>query len=186
MPEITLTSTSTTGWNTEHRTDLPPYDRLGTLQDGATSSQPVNPTRAGLMGLNQRTYKYVDTDKWATSTGDVVLWSDSATWCTMAAFWKAGRAGLAHVVPGSHAGQEINDLMASFGETPTEIYLVTMPAHFGRADGFQAVRNAISTRYGPNYANIKVYLINGYAGKQWESKHQLGVDPRMGAYPVFN
>jgi hypothetical protein len=186
MVEIVLSSTNTTGWNTVHRNDLPPWNSDDSVQHGARSTQPVNSTRAGIAGLNQRTYQYVETGKCAVSTGDLVLWSDSASWCTMAAFWKTGRAGLAHVVPSSKAGEDILDLMNRFGDIPMEIHLVTMPNHVGRADGFQAVKNAIRTRYGLNYANIRVYLVNGYSGREWEQKHQLGVDPRMGAYPVFN
>jgi hypothetical protein len=49
-----------------------------------------------------------------------------------------------------------------------------------------AVKNAIRTRYGRAYNDIKVYLINGYSGWEWEQKHQLGVDPKSSAYPVFN
>jgi hypothetical protein len=49
-----------------------------------------------------------------------------------------------------------------------------------------AVKNAIRTRYGRAYNDIKVYLINGYSDREWEQKHQLGVDPKSGAYPVFN
>ncbi len=189
MVEIVLSSTNTTGWHGVHRNDLPPWNSHDTIKHGDTSNQPVNPIgagNAGLLQVRQLTYQYVDTEKCAVSTGDVVLWSDSASWCTMEAFWKTGRAGLAHVVPSAKAGEDINDLIDRFREIPMEIHLVTMPVYVDKPDGFVAVKNAIRTRYGRAYNDIKVYLINGYSGREWEQKHQLGVDPKSGAYPVFN
>jgi hypothetical protein len=104
----------------------------------------------------------------------------------MISLWRMGLAGLAHVVPGDSAADEAQRLMNLFAAQPTEIHLVTMPQYFGKADGFQSVLAAVRHHYGLSYPNIKVYLIDGYAGRPWEQKHQLAVDPKAGAYPVFN
>jgi hypothetical protein len=199
MPVIQLTSASLTGWPGGNRRDLPPYNRYATVNDGDTSQVRVQPLGAELAAANwigpnhdppvlrNPTYQYVDTGHHAVSQANV-LWTDSASWCTIVALWSMGHAGLAHVVPGNLAGNDTQNFLNAYNAIPTEIHLATMPVWINKADGFVAVRNTIAAHYGPAYANaaMKVFLISGYAGHNWDQPHQLAVDPRSGAYPVFN
>jgi hypothetical protein len=98
------------------------------------------------------------------------------------------RAGLAHVVQGLLAANDTQNFLNAYNAIPTEIHLATMPEHVDKLDGFVTVRNTISNFYSVAYANVnmKVFLISGYAGHHWRQRHQLAVDPKSGAYPVFN
>ncbi|WP_189041657.1 hypothetical protein [Aliidongia dinghuensis] len=100
--------------------------------------------------------------------------------------WQMGRAGLAHVVPSGTSANDTRALLNLYNATPSEIHLATKPNFFDLANGFQSVRATIRTHYGAQYAGIKVFLINGYNGHDWAQEHQLAVDPKAGAYPVFN
>jgi hypothetical protein len=202
--ETVLKSADIVGWPGAIRNDLPAsYIKADVMpKDQETSTQPVNPLGVYTSGISPPrwakvvlkddfiarhiTYQYVNTGRWAVSTSNV-LWSDGASWCTMAAFWKFGRAGLAHVAPGKSTAEEhIHKLIEAFNGLPTEIHLVTTPDYFENPDGFVLIKDTIEGAYQQHYKKIKVYLICGYDRKDWEQKHQLGVDPKSGAYPVFN
>jgi len=194
MPQIQLNSQSLAGWPGAGRNDLPPYDQFADLVDGDTSNISVAPLGAktgkvphsSMPDVRNLTYQYVDTGFSAIHQANV-LWSDSASWCTIVTLWSMGRAGLAHVVPGDLAASDTTALLNLFGAAaPDEIHLVTMPAFLDYQTGFVTVRNTIAAHYGAAYANIRTHLISGYAGHDWEQKHQLAVDPKSGAYPVFN
>lgn len=193
MPEITLTKESTSGWPGALRRDLPAwsYDRL--IPNGELSRRSVQPLGAitekmpdySVPALRDLQYQYVDTNYSSVDVTDV-LWSDSASWCTMLALWTPGRAGLAHIAPSALVSDDVVKLLRSFHATPKEIHMVTMPEHRDREDGFSMVHNCVRHYYGNLYDAIKVFLVTGYNGKKWKQKHQLGVDPRSGAFPVFN
>lgn len=194
MPQIQLNAQSLAGWTGAGRRDLPPYDQFANLVHGDTSNIPVAPLgaltgkapHASTPAARALTYQYVDTGNSAIHLTNV-LWSDSASWCTIVALWRLGRAGLAHVVPGALAANNTTAFLDLYGPAvPDEIHLATMPAFFNYATGIVTVRNTIAAHYGPAYANIRTYLISGYDGYEWEQKYQLAVDPKGGAYPVFN
>lgn len=192
MPEITLNSMSAHGWPGATRDDLPAYNKFAHIQHGDATTQSSGvgalggkPPAYGMPEPRKPTYQYVDTGEEAVSNQNV-LWSDSASWCTMVSLWRPGQAGLAHIVPGPLSVRDTLKVLNLYPGTPTEIHLATMPVHRDKQDGFVAVRNAIAAHYAENYVNIKVYLITGYQQKEWEQKHQLAVDPKTGAYPKFN
>ncbi|MEX0164054.1 hypothetical protein MRBLPD1_002549 [Pseudomonas brassicacearum] len=194
MPEITLTTADTSGWTNCVRRDLPERSISRLIPDGERSNRPLEPPGAldgnywkssGVPAIRNLHYTYVDTMFSRVEQNDV-LWSDSASWCTMLSVWSPGKAGLAHIPPSPLVREEVDKLLESFHTIPTEIHMVTMPVHRDRADGFAMVRQCVMSYYGHNYAGIKVFLITGYKGKEWEQRHQIGVDPRSGAFPVFN
>jgi hypothetical protein len=194
MPETTFTAKSTSGWPGASRDDLPAYNKTESVKHGDTSTKAVRPPGAvanpkprdpSVPSPRQLTYQYVEAGKHTVSTANV-LWTDSASDCTIVSLWSTGKAGLAHVGGGSFAPRDTQRLLDAFGTVPTEIHLVTMPAFFGQGDGFPVVYATVKKYYAAKYAAIKVYLINGYNTKEWAQKHQLGVDPKSGAYPVFN
>lgn len=194
MPQIQLNAQALAGWPGAGRNDLPPYNQFANLVNDETSNVPVAPlgaftgkaAHASTPAVRNLTYQYVDTGKSAIHLTNV-LWSDSASWCTIVTLWRMGRAGLAHVIPGALAANDTTAFLNLYGPAvPDEIHLVTTPASFNYGPGFVTVRNTIAAHYGAAYANIRAYLISGYAGHVWEQKHQLAVDPKSGAYPVFN
>lgn len=194
MPHIQLNAQSLAGWPGAGRNDLPPYDKFANLVNGDTSNVPVAPLgaltgkapHASTPAVRNLTYQYVDTGNCAVHQSNV-LWSDSASWCMIVALWRMGRAGLAHVVPGALAANDTTAFLNLYGPVaPEEIHLATMPAFGDYATGIVTVRNTIAAHYGVAYTNIKTFSITGYLGREWEQKHQLAVDPKSGAYPVFN
>lgn len=194
MPEIQLNRDSQNHWPGANRRDLPAFNQYADVNNSDTSTISVAPLgatlgkvpHASMPAVRTPTYQYVDTGFCAVHQTNV-LWSDSASWCTIVTLWRMGRAGMAHVVPGALSVQDTQALLNLFGHAaPTEIHLVTTPVHVAKADGFVAVRDTIAAHYGAAYAAINTYLITGYAGRDWAQEHQLAVDPRSGAYPVFN
>lgn len=193
MPEIVLTENSIEGWPGALRRDLPAWSFNRLIPNGELSKAPLRPLGAittkipdySVPALRDLQYKYVDTGYAAVDVTNV-LWSDSASWCTLLSLWVPGRAGLAHIVPGPSAITDVNEFLRSFPGTPKEIHMVTMPKHRDKEDGFCSVHESVRGYYGNHYDAITVFLITGHRGIKWKQRHQLGVDPRSGAFPVFN
>ena len=138
MPQIQLNAQSLAGWPGAGRNDLPPYNQFANLVNDETSNVPVAPLgaftgkapHASTPAVHNLTYQYVDTGKSAIHLTNV-LWSDSASWCTIVTLWRMGRAGLAHVIPGALAANDTTAFLNLYGPAvPDEIHLVTTPASF--------------------------------------------------------
>lgn len=195
MPEIYLNRESNKTWPGSSRNDLPPRTKRGDEPNGMISTERVAFLAAEIGSLRDGgqippvrtlTYQFVDTGESAIHDA-YVLWTDSASWCTIVSLWRMGHAGLAHVPPGPTAARDTVEFLQLFGEEqPTEIHLVTMPLHLDYEEGFVTVKNTVKDHYKEAYKDIRTYIITGYATHEWAQHHQLAVDPRSGAYPVFN
>lgn len=196
MPEILIDKSSgnESGWKFCEQ-GLPSYPSSDVLEDGALHQlDPGLGTKAhrdlrypGLPQLRRPVYKYVDAGHSAVSFNEV-LWSDLASFCTMVAVWKYGRAGLAHIPGGGsfdpNAGVvDTISFLKLYEAIPTEIVMATSAGQTDMTYTADAVRSAVKNYYGKKIDDMKVYFVTGFGGVDWSQKCKLACDPKAGPFP---